>query len=164
MLMGSFLAASKPLFLSLLPFLPTLRPCFVPSLFFCAYLPTPAVAPRALNPTAAVVLRCSLSPLSLCLLLHPSPSSSGTLFLSVELDEWSRWTVSGASSTGCGRPLLAASHRRVFLFISLFISLFFQFEPAFRAAYMSANPFSNWSPSKWILARKVGERRTLKVY
>lgn len=119
MLMGSFLAASEPLFLSLLPFLPTLHPRFVPSLFFCAYLPTPAVAPRALNPTAAVVLRFSLSPLSLCLLLHSSPSSSGTLFLSVELDEWSRWTVSGASSTGCGRPLLAASHQSFFFILSV---------------------------------------------
>lgn len=116
MLMGTFSAASKP-FPSFLSF----HQCFLACRLFCAYLALPAVVPVH---SVVVVLSCKGTfhlPVPVYFFL---PSLGSTLFLSVELDEWSRWTVSATSSTGCGRPFLAISHQCecVCVFLCFFLS------------------------------------------
>ena len=117
MLMGSFPAASK----AFSPFL-SLHRCILASSLLCPYLPFTAVAPED---SILLLLSCYVTfhlsaPVYLFL-----PFLFGAALLPVKLDEWSRWTVSATSSTGCGEPLQAASHC-VFGWFFLFVCFLFQ--------------------------------------
>lgn len=123
MLMGTFPAASKPLS----PFLSFHR-LFLSSCLFCAYLPLSGVVPEHSIP---LLLSCNVTfHLSASVYLFFLPFLSGSLSSSVELDEWSRWTVSSTSSAGCGGTLLAVWVLFFLLSFSLTIVVYMRKPPS----------------------------------
>lgn len=149
MLIGAFLPVSLP---------PSLPPSLLPpgalSPPLClsgAHLPLPAVAsPNTQSHCCCLAtLAFTSQPLFTSALLPPSLPS-----LSVWLDEWSCWTVSGTSSAGRAEPLLPVSHHGRFL--GPFSSFFFLLSSFFYFGDLGSDP-PKFSP---VFSRFIGISRS----